>query len=55
LAVRDAIETNFLDRSGAVGEEMADDVDGRADGQWDRDARGLRHRDTAAPAVRKRM
>ena len=33
---------------------MADDVDGRADGQCDRDALGLRRRDTAAPAVRKR-
>jgi hypothetical protein len=46
---------DFLDRSGAVGEHMTDDDDGRADRQWDRDARGLRHRDTAAPAVRKRM
>jgi hypothetical protein len=55
LAVRDAIDTNFHDPSGAVREDMADDVDGRADEQCDRGALGLRHRDTAVPAVRKRM
>ena len=55
LAVRDALDRNGRDRSGAVCEGMADDVDERADGQCDRDALVLRHRDTAAPAVRKRM
>ena len=54
LAVRDAIDKNGRDHSGAVCEGMADDFDERADGQRDRSALFLRHVDNAAPAVRKR-